>query len=59
MIRPTDYLAYIWARVPGMVSPSLVEILAARDMITLTRMVLQSGLRAREYVVYHRQTEEG
>jgi hypothetical protein len=50
-----DYLACIWARVAGLATDSLVDIYAARDMATLTRMVQQRGLATNERVVYHRQ----
>jgi hypothetical protein len=58
MTRPTDYLAYIWQRIPGMVGLSLVDIYAARDMKTLTMMICQRGLGGAERVVYHRALED-
>jgi hypothetical protein len=49
-----DYVAFIWGRVAGMTGPVLQDIYAAKNMATLTSMVLARGLIAGEFVRYDR-----
>lgn len=49
-----DYIAFIWGRVPGMAVAVIQDIYAARDMRTLTSMVVARGLTSGEFVRYGR-----
>jgi hypothetical protein len=49
-----DYVAFVWGRIPGMAGPVIKDIYAARDMRTLTSMVLARGLTVGEFVRYDR-----
>lgn len=49
-----DYIAFIWGRVPGMAGAVIQDIYAARDMRTLTSMVVARGFSAGEFVRYNR-----
>jgi hypothetical protein len=49
-----DYIAFIWGRAPGMAGAVISDIYAARDIRTLTSMVMSRGLSAGEFVRYGR-----